>query len=118
MAEAFFKRLAAGRAEAVSAGTEPADSVDPAVVTVMREAGIDLSRQRPMALSQELVDRSERVISMGCGVEESCPVTVAITEDWGLADPKGESLDRVREVRDEIRARVVDLVETMTSEAA
>jgi arsenate reductase len=118
MAEAFFNRLAAGRAEAVSAGTEPADSVDPAVVTVMREVGIDLSRQRPKALSQELVDRAERVISMGCGVEESCPATLAITGDWGLADPEGEPLDRVREVRDEIRARVVDLVETMVSAAA
>ena len=90
MAEAFFNRLAAGRAEAVSAGTGPADSVD----------------------------RAERVISMGCGVEESCPATLTITEDWGLDDPEGGPLDRVREVRDEIRARVVDLVEMMTSEAA
>ena len=118
MAEAFFNRLAAGRAEAVSAGTEPADSVDPVVVTVMREVGIDLSRRQPKALSHELVDRAEWVISMGCGVEESCPVTLAIAEDWGLADPEGEPLDRVRQVRDEIRARVADLVETMTAGAA
>ncbi len=118
MAEAFFSRLASGRAEAVSAGTQPSDAVDPAVVTVMREVGIDLSRQRPKALSPELIDGVDRVISMGCGVEESCPATLTLTEDWGLDDPNGEPLDRVRQIRDEIRARVADLVETMAAETA
>ncbi len=118
MAEAFFHRLASGRAEAVSAGTQPSGSVDAAVVAVMREIGIDLSRQRPKALSAELVDGADRVISMGCGVEESCPTTLTLTEDWDLDDPRSESLDRVRQIRDEIRARVVDLVETMTAETA
>lgn len=117
MAEAFFNRLASGKTLAVSAGTQPADAVDPAVVTVMREVGIDISRRRPRALSPELADHAERVISMGCGVEESCPATLTIVEDWGLDDPKGESLDRVRQIRDEVRERVSRLVATMTEEA-
>lgn len=106
MAEAFFNRLAGGKAEAVSAGTDPAPAVDPTVVHVMREVGIDLSGRVPKALTPEMLDGADRVITMGCGVEGVCPATFTETEDWGLPDPRGQPVERVREIRDMIRARV------------
>lgn len=106
MAEAFFNRLAGGRAEAISAGTDPAPAIDPTVVAVMREVGIDLGGRVPKALTPEMLDGADRVITMGCGVEGVCPATFTETEDWGLPDPKGQPIEKVREIRDEIERRV------------
>ncbi|MBI4331923.1 MAG: arsenate reductase ArsC [Chloroflexi bacterium] len=111
MAEAFFNQLARGNAKAISAGTDPADRVDPTVATVMAEAGIDISGNKPKSLTQDTLDSASRVITMGCGVEGVCPASLVPAEDWGLEDPKGKPLDRVREIRDEIRARVVRLLD-------
>ena len=110
MAEAIFNRLAAGRAKALSAGTNPAEGVDPTVVEVMREVGIDVSRNVPRALTPGMLEQAGTVVTMGCGVEEVCPATFTETEDWGLEDPKGKSLDKIREIRDEIQAKVEALV--------
>ena len=111
MAAAFFNALAdPSAARAVSAGTEPAASVHPAVEQVMREVGIELGDTRPRALTGDLVARADVLITMGCGA--SCPVVPGVPrEDWPLPDPKGQPLGRVREIRDQIRARVETLIE-------
>jgi len=110
MAEAFLNELGKGRARAHSAGTSPANAVDPTVVAVMEEIDIDISRNVPRALTLDLLDQADRVVTMGCGVEGVCPASSVETEDWGLDDPKGKSLEEVRRIRDEIRARVEKLV--------
>lgn len=110
MAEAFFNRLAEGKASAISAGTAPADAVDPAVVEVMREAGFDLSNNKPKGLTTGMLQQADIVITMGCGVEGVCPAAFVQTEDWGLEDPKGQPMGKIRQIRDEIRARVAALL--------
>ena len=110
MAEAFFNRLARGKARALSAGTAPADAVDPTVVEAIREVGIDISGSKPKALTPEMVQQADVVVSMGCGVEGVCPATFVETEDWGLKDPRDKPLPEVRRIRDEIRARVTELL--------
>jgi len=111
MAEAFFNRLANGRARAISAGTKPAGAVDAQTIEVMREVGIDISAARPKALTMEMLDQADRVVTMGCGVEGVCPASFVETEDWQLEDPKGKSLEEVRRIRDEIKTRVTRLLE-------
>ena len=110
MAAGFFNALADPmRARAVSAGTQPAQSVHPPVLEAMREVGIDLSRARPQLLTEELAAGAERLITMGC--EESCPYVPDLRiEEWPLVDPKGQSVEQVRKIRDEIRARVEALL--------
>lgn len=110
MAEAFFNQLAKGRARAVSAGTNPAEALDPAVIKVMQEVGIDLSVKKPKALTPEMLDQADKVVTMGCGVEGVCPATWVETEDWELDDPKGKTLEQVRRIRDEIKERVNKLI--------
>ena len=113
MAAAFFNQLAQStttdpqqpRLQAVSAGTDPADQVHPEVVDVMREVGIDLSTARPQKLTTELAQTAAHLVTMGCG--DKCPYVPGLqTEDWPLEDPKGQPIERVREIRDEIRRRV------------
>jgi arsenate reductase len=110
MAEAFFNELAEGRARAISAGTDPADAVDATVVAAMRELGMDISGNRPKALTLAMIEQAHKVVTMGCGVEGICPATFVETEDWELEDPRGKPLKEVREIRDQIRSRVADLV--------
>jgi arsenate reductase len=111
MAEAFFNQAAGGKARAISAGTKPASAVDLRTVDVMREVGIDISGARPKALTMEMLDQADRVVTMGCGTEGVCPASFVETEDWQLEDPKGKSLEEVRRIRDEIKARVTRLLE-------
>ena len=113
MAEGFFNHLAGGRARAVSAGTTPADRVQPEAVQVMGEVGIDIDRQRPKLLTPEMIEGAARVITMGCGVEGVCPATFVPTEDWELDDPHGQPIEKVHEIRDEIRRRLEDLLAEM-----
>jgi arsenate reductase (thioredoxin) len=110
MAAAFFNHLAnPAAASAVSAGTRPADRVHPEVAEVMREVNIDLSSARPQLLTEQLAAGTTLLITMGCGDE--CPVVPGMQrDDWPLPDPKGQSRDRVREIRDDIRARVWNLL--------
>jgi arsenate reductase len=111
MAEAFFNQAAGGKARALSAGTKPASAVDPRTIEVMREVGIDISRNKPKALTMEMMDQADRVVTMGCGVEGVCPASFVETEDWQLEDPKGKPIEDVRRIRDEIRAKVLKLLE-------
>jgi arsenate reductase len=107
MAAAWFNTLAdPAKAKAVAAGTEPAERVHSVVVDVMKEVGIDLSAAKPQLLTGPLVAETSFLITMGCG--EQCPVAPhwVRRQDWELEDPKGQPLDRVREIRDDIRERV------------
>ena len=108
MSEALFARAAAGRHEAASAGTTPADAVHPPVVEAMRELGIDLAGRRPQRLTTELAQAADVVVTMGCGDE--CPyIPGKRYVDWDLPDPKGKPVEEVRAIRDEIRRRIAAL---------
>jgi len=111
MAAAWFNRFAdPALARAVSAGTEPGSHVHSVVVAVMGEQGIDLAGEVPRHLSQELASTASMLVTMGCG--ESCPVVPGVVrEDWPLEDPKGRPIERVRAIRDEVAARVEELLE-------
>ena len=110
MAAGWFNALAdPASATAVSAGTQPGERVHPEVLKAMNEVGIDLSSARPQLLTEQLAKSANLLVTMGCG--ESCPVVPGVErQDWPLADPKGQSLERVREIREEIRGRVVQLI--------
>lgn len=111
MAEAFFTQRAPADIRGESAGTSPASHVHPEVVEVMREAGIDLSGRRPRKLTVEMQSHADWAVTMGCG--DACPHVPTRVDDWDIADPAGQPLDRVREIRDEIDARVSRLVEQL-----
>ena len=110
MAAAFFNKLAdPAKARALSAGTTPGDRVYPEVVAVMQEVGIDLSDARPKKLTSELAAEAQLLITMGCGDE--CPYVPGVRrDDWPLDDPRGQPVEHVRAIRDDIRARVERLV--------
>jgi protein-tyrosine-phosphatase len=114
MAEAFFNRLAKGRGKAKSAGTHPARRLDENVIEIMWEVGIEISRQRPKVLTPKLLNWADRVITMGHGVEGICPATFVDTEEWAIEDPKDKSVEKLREIREEIRARVTKLLDEIT----
>lgn len=117
MAAALLKHRSAGRVEVRSAGTAPADSVNSAVIAVMNEIGIDLVADgaHPKRLTDEAVETSDVVITMGCGDE--CPFIPGIEYlDWDLPDPAGQSVDVVRDIRDRIETLVVDLLERLAPE--
>jgi len=115
MAEAFFNQMAKGKAQAYSAGTQPADKVNPVVVAAMKEVGIDISGNKPKTLMMDMVEKAARMITMGCGgeAEAVCPAIFIETEDWALEDPKGKSRDQVRKIRDEIKDRVTNLIKEL-----
>ena len=115
MAEGIFNHLAAARGLAVraeSAGTLGGKALNPMAVEAMREIGIDIASQAPKLLTQVMSDRATRIITMGCGVDaDACPARILVSEDWGLDDPAGAPIEKVREVRDQIRVRVEALLE-------
>ena len=110
MAAAWFNKLAdPARARALSAGTAPGDRVHPEVLAAMQEVGMDLSAARPRKLTEDVAREAQLLVTMGCGDE--CPYVPGLKiEDWPLEDPKGKPMERVREIRDEIAARVRDLI--------
>jgi arsenate reductase len=116
MSQALFERLANGRHQSRSAGTRPAGYVHAVVIDVMREQDIDLSDRRPQKLTDDLAEWADVVVTMGCGDE--CPYIAGKKYiDWDLTDPEGKSLVEVRAIRDDIRARVGDLVRSLGSSA-
>ncbi len=110
MAAALLNHLSdPTQVRALSAGTQPAHCVHPVVVEVMRELGIDLEKSLPQRLTPELAAQADLLITMGCG--DACPVVPGLQrDDWPLPDPKGQPIERVREIRDEIRTRVEALL--------
>jgi arsenate reductase len=113
MAEGFFTQMAKGKAKAISAGSKPADRVNPAAVEAMQEGGIDISPNKPKLLTVEMMEGIDKVITMGCGEDASCPASWVETEDWKLEDPAGKSIEQVRKIRDEIETRVKKLLDEL-----
>ncbi|MEU1822806.1 arsenate reductase ArsC [Streptomyces abikoensis] len=116
MGAAFLAHLGAGRVEVRSAGSAPAETVNPAVVEAMREVGVDISAQVPKLLTTDAVQASDVVITMGCG--DACPVFPGKRYlDWKLDDPAGQGVEAVRPIRDEIERRVRELLAELGVEA-
>ncbi|WP_220447053.1 arsenate reductase ArsC [Nonomuraea deserti] len=109
MAAGWLAHLAAGRIEIRSAGSQPADQVNPVAVQAMAEVGVDIAAARPKVLSVDAVEASDVVVTMGCG--DACPIFPGKRyEDWKLDDPAGQGIDAVRVIRDAIRSRVEKLL--------
>jgi arsenate reductase (thioredoxin) len=116
MAAGWLQALAGDAIEVRSAGTAPADRINPAAIEAMREVGIDLTAATPKVLTVDAVQVSDVVITMGCG--DTCPVLPGVSyRDWALPDPAGQGIDAVRPIRDEIRARVQELVTELLPQA-
>ncbi len=116
MAEGFFRKYSPKGWVSVSAGTRPVPEINPLAVQAMKEIGIDITRQEPKKLSEELIRTSSLKISMGCMDQTECPaVFLGNSQDWGIEDPKDEPLEKVREIRDRIEAKVKELVTNLES---
>jgi arsenate reductase (thioredoxin) len=114
MAAALLKRRAGGRVHIRSAGSEPAERINPAVVAALAEVGVDVGEEFPKPLTDEVVRAADAVVTMGCG--DACPIFPGKRyEDWTIEDPEGRSLDEVRRIRDEIDARVQALLAEVTA---
>lgn len=117
MAEAMLNRMASERGLSVraeSAGTLGGKAIHSVAAQAMEEIGVSMEGQRPKPLTQAAVDSAERVVTMGCGVDaEACPAKFLVSDDWGLDDPAGQPIEKVREIRDAIRLRVEALLEEM-----
>ncbi|QDB79634.1 arsenate reductase ArsC [Georgenia wutianyii] len=109
MAAGFLSALSGGRVEVRSAGSAPAETLNPVAVEAMAEVGIDITAQRPKVLTADAVEASDVVVTMGCG--DACPFVPGVRyEDWELDDPAGQPIEKVREVRDDIRRRIEHLL--------
>jgi arsenate reductase len=114
MAEAFFRKFAQNRFSVSSAGTTPSSQLNPIVIEVMKEIGIDMVNQQPKLLSDSMIKNSSKTVNMGCMDKKSCPsLFVKDVLDWNISDPKEKSLDDVREIRDKIKFEVINLVKSL-----
>jgi len=111
MAEAFANHYGKGKLIASSAGVMLPDRVNPLVVEVMKEKGIDISMNKPKLLTMKMAEEASQIITMGCSVEKFCPAPLLKNViDWGLEDPKGKPIEKVREIRDKTEAKVIKLI--------
>lgn len=118
MAEAFFKKYAKNQFNVISAETSPSSHLNPIVVSVMNELGIDLENQKPQLLSSSMIENSNKTVNMGCMDKESCPsLFVKDVDDWNIEDPKGKSIEDVRKIRDQIKNDVLNLLNSIESDA-
>lgn len=114
IAEGFFRKFAPKGFESLSAGTKPTSEINPLAIEVMKESGIDISKQNSKTLSDDMIRSSYRIVNMGCMDKESCPALfVSNLLEWNIEDPKGKSIDKVRKIRDEIEIKVKELVSTL-----
>ncbi len=112
MAAGFLRDIAGDRVEVRSAGSMPADQINPTAVEAMKEVNVDITAEQPKVLTTEAVQASDVVITMGCG--DACPIFPGKRyEDWKLDDPAGQGIDAIRPIRDEIRARIEKLVDEL-----
>jgi arsenate reductase (thioredoxin) len=117
MAEAFFKKYAKNKFNAISAGTSPSSTLNPIVVSVMAEIGIDLHTQQPQLLSSSMIENSIKTVNMGCVDKKLCPsLFVKDVDDWNVEDPKGKSIEDVRKIRDQIKHDVLHLLDSLQSD--
>lgn len=113
MAAGYLRHLAGGQIEVLSAGSAPADSINPVAVEAMKEDGVDITSEAPKILTTDAVQESDVVITMGCG--DACPIFPGKRyEDWKLDDPAGQGIESVRPIRDDIKARVRTLISELT----
>ena len=114
MAEAFFRKYAPQGFNVISAGTTPSSQLNPVVVQVMQEIGIELDKQEPKLLSNNMIDSSFKTVNMGCMDKEACPsLFVKDVLDWNIPDPKEKSIDEVRKIRDQIKLEVMNLITSL-----
>jgi arsenate reductase len=114
MAEGFFNKKAPKGYKAISAGTKPVSQINPLAVEVMQEIGIDISGQKPKDITEDMIRNSANTVNMGCMERESCPTLFLYNLlDWNIEDPKGQSIERVREIRNEVERRVRELVTSL-----
>lgn len=116
MAEGFFRKYAPKEYVAVSAGTRPAAEINPLAVQAMKEAGIDISRQKSKIITDDMIRQSAKAVNMGCMDKAECPLLFLNNPvDWGVEDPKGKPIEKVRLIRDDIERRVKELVRDLES---
>ena len=117
MAEAFFRKFTENKFNVISAGTIPSAKLNSIVVEVMKEIGIDMTKQSPKTVSDSMVSNSFRTINMGCMDKESCPsLFVKDVINWNIPDPKEKTIEQVREIRDQIKSEVLNLIATIKDE--
>jgi arsenate reductase len=111
MAEGFFRKYAPEGFEPISAGTKPTSQINPIVVQAMDEVGISISQQKPKDITEDMMRNSTKIINMGCMDKSFCPTLfIPNVIDWGIEDPKGRSIEQLREIRDDIEKRIKQLV--------
>jgi protein-tyrosine-phosphatase len=115
IAEGFFnQRYAPKGYSAISAGTRPVSQINPLAVQVMKEVGIDISSQKPKIITEDMIRSSEKSVNMGCIDKTECPMLfINNVVDWGIEDPKGKPIEKVREIRDEIERRVKEIAQSL-----
>ena len=117
MAEAFFRKFTENRFNVISAGTTPSKDLNPIVVQVMKEIGIDMNSQNPKMLSESMISNSFKTVNMGCMDKESCPgLFVKDVIDWNIPDPKEKTIEQIRELRDQIKSEVLNLITTINDD--
>jgi len=113
MAEGFFRRYLPKGFEPISAGTKPSNKVNPMVIQVMNEVGIDISKQTPKSISNNMIKNS-KIVNMGCIDKASCPALfLENVDDWNIPDPKEKPIEQVREIRDQIEKKVIEFVSNL-----
>jgi arsenate reductase (thioredoxin) len=116
MAEGFFNKNPPKGYKAISAGTKPVSQINPLAVDVMHEIGIDISRQHSKDIAEDMIRNSANIVNMGCMEKKSCPTLFLYNLlDWNIEDPKGKSIEKVREIRNEIEQRVKELITSLQS---
>ena len=114
MAEAFFNKLSKTW-KAISAGTKPDDNIHPYTIRVMKEVGVDVSKQKPKMLTREMIEKADKIITLGCGADV-CPASyLPKVEDWAIEEPYGKPIDKVREIRDQIKGKVEKMIREIES---
>jgi arsenate reductase len=114
MAEAFFNKLSKTW-KAISAGTKPDVIIHPYTIRVMKEVGVDVSKRKPKLLTREMIEKADKIITMGCGADV-CPASyLTKVEDWAIEEPYGKPIDKVREIRDEIKGKVEKMIREIES---
>ena len=114
IAEGFFRKYVTSSYQPISAGTQPVSEINPLAIEVMKEVGIDISKQIPKMISDYMINQSIKIVNMGCMDKESCPALFLNNViDWAIPDPKGKSIDEVRKIRDQIKVKVIELVKNL-----
>jgi protein-tyrosine-phosphatase len=114
MAEGFFNKYAPKGYRAISAGTRPTSQINPLAVQAMKEVDIDISHQQPKTIDDDMIRNSAKAVNMGCMDQSECPMLfMGSVIDWGIEDPKGKPIEKVRRIRDDIEKRVKDIAESL-----